>query len=164
MKIDPFKIRTHSNPLNGVHFSATDLVKIEEAASALASVEDDRTMLMRIALFRGVLYLDNRSDWTEGEAETMRRSRQESTLIAYQATFEAPIARRFRDAQKAKTICNCRCREGKHCGGCGHEGCGYTTETVLHQVSTALKSLGQLECLCGTENHCEKHRLAGDHV
>jgi hypothetical protein len=21
--------------------------------------------------------------------------------------------------------CNCRCRLGRHCGGCGHEGCGY---------------------------------------
>jgi hypothetical protein len=22
--------------------------------------------------------------------------------------------------------CTCRCREGKHCGGCGHDGCGYS--------------------------------------
>jgi hypothetical protein len=21
--------------------------------------------------------------------------------------------------------CECRCREGRHCGGCGHAGCGY---------------------------------------
>lgn len=24
--------------------------------------------------------------------------------------------------------CNCRCRQGRHCGGCGHEGCGYKVE------------------------------------
>lgn len=22
-------------------------------------------------------------------------------------------------------VCNCRCRQGSHCGGCGHPGCGY---------------------------------------
>ncbi|HEY6020529.1 MAG TPA: hypothetical protein VIY48_11770 [Candidatus Paceibacterota bacterium] len=24
-----------------------------------------------------------------------------------------------------KEKCTCRCMQGKHCGGCGHEGCGY---------------------------------------
>lgn len=23
-------------------------------------------------------------------------------------------------------VCKCRCNEGRNCGGCGHEGCGYT--------------------------------------
>lgn len=26
--------------------------------------------------------------------------------------------------------CKCRCREGKHCGGCGHEGCNYQKDPV----------------------------------
>lgn len=25
-------------------------------------------------------------------------------------------------------VCGCRCREGRHCGGCGHAGCGYLPE------------------------------------
>ena len=25
----------------------------------------------------------------------------------------------------ASEVCTCRCREGRHCGGCGHPGCGY---------------------------------------
>lgn len=25
-----------------------------------------------------------------------------------------------------KEVCDCRCMQGKNCGGCGHEGCGYS--------------------------------------
>jgi hypothetical protein len=29
-------------------------------------------------------------------------------------------------ARVGSVPCTCRCREGRHCGGCGHPGCGYT--------------------------------------
>ena len=28
--------------------------------------------------------------------------------------------------ENAPDECTCRCQQGRHCGGCGHEGCGYT--------------------------------------
>lgn len=29
---------------------------------------------------------------------------------------------------KKYEVCRCRCTEGRHCGGCGHDGCGYRAE------------------------------------
>lgn len=48
------------------------------------------------------------------------------------------IAQRIAD--EVFDTCRCRCREGRHCGGCGHLGCGYTsdgTTLVLPRVSRA---------------------------
>ena len=28
--------------------------------------------------------------------------------------------------ENAPDECTCRCQQGHHCGGCSHEGCGYT--------------------------------------
>ena len=102
MKIDKFKVRTLSSPTNGVTFHAADKLRIEEAAVALAQLPVDLITVMRLSLAREILHLDELADWTEGEAEQIRKVRQESAMVAYEATYEANAAARFLAAQKEK--------------------------------------------------------------
>src|SRR5689334_9630709 len=60
-------------------------------------------------------------------------------------------------------VCTHRCLQGKHCGGCGCPGCGYTEIKPISTVLT-VPAFGELQCLCRTQYHCEKHCAAGDHV
>jgi hypothetical protein len=57
-------------------------------------------------------------------AEGPYRSLTEWAVYVSAASFlEVEIAR-----AKQYEPCKCRCQLGRHCGGCGHEGCGYKTE------------------------------------
>lgn len=95
MKIDLFKTPTQSNPLVGVKFEAADELKIEEAAHALADIDNDMVSIIRSALAREIVWLFEISDWTDGETELARQARLSNAMIAYQATYQANVIRAF---------------------------------------------------------------------
>lgn len=35
---------------------------------------------------------------------------------------------------------------------------------TVSRTKLTIPALGELQCLCGTQHHCEKHCTAGDHV
>jgi len=87
MIIERLKTRTTSNPLAGVHISSEDATRINDIMGALASVPGDIVEVMRSALARQIVEYDVLGEWTEGEAEKFRLSRQEQSMIAYRATY-----------------------------------------------------------------------------
>jgi len=89
MITDRFKLRTTSNPLNGVKFNAKDEAKIAELALAFSNLPDETISVVRSALARQIVEYDVLGEWTEGEAEVVRVSRQEESFLAYQATYIA---------------------------------------------------------------------------
>jgi hypothetical protein len=102
MKIAQFASRNSSDPLNGVGFNKADSAKISEAAVVLSKLDDELLHVMRSALAERIVWLDTIGNWTDGEAEDRRRGEQESAIIAFQATFEAKIARAYMDRTAEK--------------------------------------------------------------
>jgi hypothetical protein len=61
---------------------------------------------------------------TKGESITIKASegsKYSHRVKVDQTDFAPPTAGRL-------PVCNCRCKQGRNCGGCGHEGCGYSQD------------------------------------
>jgi hypothetical protein len=89
MKISLTRSRTHSNPTDGVSFSAEDNTKITEIAQGLALMPDGVRSTIRNAVAREIIWLEQVGDWTIGEADAARREGLEIALLTYQATYVA---------------------------------------------------------------------------
>lgn len=71
--------------------------------------------------FETILGLEPETIFTNGENGVVLTADQADALIAMiEGAPMLPVHALIPDK------CNCRCNEGRHCGGCGHEGCGYT--------------------------------------
>lgn len=76
-----------------------------------------------------LLGLPEETIWTDGERGIVLTPSQVDGLLALIHQTPPPDP------------CKCRCKEGKHCGGCGHPGCGFPKDSVLHSIAVALDSL-----------------------
>ncbi len=81
--------RTHSNPTAGVNFTVADQYQIDELVPGFQALPDYALGIVRSALAREIIWLEQVSDWTAGPREEERRVQFERALIAYQATTEA---------------------------------------------------------------------------
>lgn len=93
MKIDLVKRRTRSAamPEQGVTFTRDEQTRINEIARTFAGVPFETLDVLREALARQVIRLEDAQEWTVGadEAEAARREAFEGALLHYMAVWVA---------------------------------------------------------------------------
>lgn len=97
MKVKPNPTgRTQGNPLLGIEFSQRETADAAQTAAVLAQhLGYEELRVIRTALARYSLHLDELSDWTDGENETDRREQYERTLKLLHALDLARTGKAF---------------------------------------------------------------------
>jgi hypothetical protein len=85
VKIDVYKVRTHSNPFVGVTLSAAEKREANDVARTLTGVPFDALYIMRKALAVESVRLEAAAEWTGTDNELVRRAEHERCLSTWYA-------------------------------------------------------------------------------
>jgi hypothetical protein len=95
MQINPLQHRTRSNPTAGVKFSRDEQAHTRAAADVLRDLDYIDQDVLRNALSRYAMHLEELADWTADGNEEIRRGEYETALVLFEAVRSAKVGRRF---------------------------------------------------------------------
>lgn len=97
MRIKPISRRTQSDPTEGVVFTVAEQKEITEYGSAMLSLPERMIRVIRSALAREIMFMEELGDWVspDSQDEERQQARLKDALLTYQATYAAATMKRM---------------------------------------------------------------------